>query len=81
MNPQKMLADVQKIPIIGDLIIAFAITVVLAAFSSACSYFGFEGENKKILINIFIYVGITYFIVAVGMRVFFFIKKRTKQKK
>jgi hypothetical protein len=81
VNPQKILADVRRIPVIGELIIAFAITVVLAAFSSACSYFGYEGEDKKMLLNIFIYIGFTYFIVALVFRGFFFIKKQTNKDK
>ncbi len=70
-----MFSDLNKIPIIGDFIIAFAITVVLTSLSSAAGYFGYVGESKEMLINIFIYIGIIYFICSLGFRVYLFLKK------
>lgn len=75
MDPKKILNDLNKLPVIGDLIIAFAITVILTSFSSAGGYFGFEGEKKELLINIFVIIGVIYFIGAILFRAYRFIKK------
>jgi hypothetical protein len=76
LNATKFFADVAKIPIIGDLIIAFAIIVVFISLSSAGGYFGLEGEQKQFMINIFISIGILYFAMAVIYRIYTYIKNR-----
>lgn len=81
MDPKKILEDLNKIPVVGDLIIAFAIIVVFTSLSAASGYFGFEGEDKKLLINIFIYAGIIYFVAALAIKTYTFIKRSTKQNK
>jgi len=76
LNSKKFFTDVGKIPIVGDLIIAFAIIVVLTSLSSAGGYFGLEGENKQLMINIFITLGIVYFIAALSFRTFRYITNK-----
>jgi len=73
-----MLSDLNKIPIIGDLIISFAIIVVLTSVSSAGSFWGFEGEDKELMINIFIGIGCLYFISSIINRIYIFTKKNKK---
>lgn len=78
MNAQETFTKLHKIPIIGDLIIAFAIIVVLTTLSSAGGYFGLEGTQKELLINIYIACGIVYFIFAILKRIYqFLIQKNT----
>lgn len=74
MNAKETFSQIQKIPIVGDLIIAFAITVILTTLSSAGGYFGLEGSKKELLINIYIACGIVYFIFAILKRIYRFFK-------
>lgn len=79
MNPTKFFTDIAKIPIIGDIIIGFAIIVVFISLSSAGGYFGLETEAKQYMINVFIAIGILYSFIAISYRVYkFIIKKRSK---
>jgi len=70
-----MFHDLNKIPIIGDFIISFAIIVVLTSVSSAGAFWGFEGEDKTLMINIFIAIGVIYFLASLGKRVYNYTKK------
>lgn len=69
-----MFSDLKKIPIIGDFIISFAIVVVLTTLSSAGGFWGFEGDDKRIMINIFIFIGIAYFTGSILFRLYIYIK-------
>lgn len=71
-----MFSDLKKIPIIGDFIISFAIVVVLTTLSSAGGFWGFEGDDKKIMINIFIFIGIAYFAGSILYRLYVYIKHK-----
>jgi hypothetical protein len=76
MNARETFKNLHNIPIIGDLIISFAIIVVLTTLSSAGKYFGLEGKEKELLINFYIACGTLYFIFAILKRIYtFFIKK------
>lgn len=75
MDAKKIFADLRKIPIIGDFIIAFAIIVVLITLSSAANFFGFEGDNKKLMINLYIAIGIVYFALSILLRIFTYFRK------
>lgn len=75
MDAKKTLNDLNKIPIIGDFIISFAIIVVLTTLSSAGGFWGLEGDNKTLLINVFIGIGILYFISSVGLKFYSYITK------
>lgn len=79
VDSKSMLDSVTRLPIIGDLIISFGIVVVLTTLSSAGGYFGLEGKDKELLINIYTYIGIVYFIAAIIFRIYkFMTKKRYK---
>jgi len=71
-----MYSDLKKIPVIGDFIIGFAIVVVLTTLSSAGGFWGFEGNEKKLMINIFIFIGIIYFLLSIIKRLFNFFKEK-----
>jgi|GEM_PF-4318202 cytochrome c oxidase subunit IV len=76
MNAKETFKNLHNIPIIGDLIIAFAIIVVLTTLSSAGGYFGLKGKEKELLINFYIACGSVYFVFAILKRIYsFFIKK------
>ena len=75
MDAKKTLNDLKKIPVIGDLIISFAIVVILTTVSSAGNFWGFAGEDKEIMINIFIAIGIMYFVSSIFKRVYNYTKK------
>lgn len=70
MNSKKFFEDIHKVPIIGDIIIAFAITMSLAALSSAGGYFGLNEENKELLIKSFIFIGICYLVISLSYRAY-----------
>lgn len=70
-----MFHDLNKIPVIGDLIISFAIIVVLTSVSSAGRFWGFEGEDKTLMINIFIAIGVIYFLGSLVKRAYNYTKK------
>ena len=76
MDAKKTLHDLNKIPVIGDLIISFAIIVILTAVSSAGGFWGFEGSDKKLMINIFIGIGVIYFISSIFKRIYNYKKNR-----
>jgi prenyltransferase beta subunit len=57
------------------LIISFAIIVVLTSVSSAGGFWGFEGKDKEIMINIFIAIGILYFVGSILKRAYDYTKK------
>lgn len=65
---------IYKIPFIGDLIISFAIIVVLTTLSSAGGYFGLEGAEKALLINIYIGCGIVAFVISLFYKSYHFLK-------
>ncbi|WP_458699796.1 hypothetical protein ACKGJI_08160 [Sulfurospirillum sp. 1307] len=75
IESKKMWSDLYKIPIIGDFIISFGIIVVLTSVSSAGGFWGLKGEDKTLLINIFIYIGIAYFILSTLFRAYKYFKK------
>ena len=76
MDAKKMWEDLNKIPIIGDIIISFAIVFTLTTLSSAGNFWGLEGENKKLLIDSFIALGVTYFIYTIIKKMYLFLIKR-----
>jgi len=76
LDAKQILNDLNKIPVIGDLIISFAIIVVLTSVSSAGGFWGFEGKEKELMINIFIGIGAIYFIGSVAKRIYNFVKKK-----
>jgi len=71
-----MFHDLNKIPVIGDFIIAFAIIVVLTSVSSAGAFWGFEGEDKTLMINIFIAIGVIYFFSSLVKKVYDYKKNK-----
>jgi hypothetical protein len=75
VDAKKMWSDLNKIPIIGDFIISFGIVVVLISFSSAGGFWGLEGEEKKLLINLFIAIGIFYFFYSSVKKLYIYLKK------
>lgn len=75
MDAKKTLTDLNKIPVVGDLIISFAIIVVLTSVSSAGGFWGFEGKDKELMINIFIAIGVMYFVGSIIKRIYVYTKK------
>jgi uncharacterized SAM-binding protein YcdF (DUF218 family) len=75
LDPKSFFGNVAKIAIVGDIIIGFAIIVVLTSLSSAGGYFGLEGEQKQMMVNFFMFIGASYTMSAISYRIYKFIKK------
>ncbi|MBE0492130.1 MAG: hypothetical protein IBX44_07745 [Sulfurospirillum sp.] len=76
MSSKKFFSNVAKIPIIGDIIIGFAIIVTLIALASAGGYFGLDGQYKQLMINFFIALGIIYTLLALSYRIYKIIRTK-----
>jgi hypothetical protein len=76
LDAKKIYTDLKKIPVIGDLILSFALVVVLITLSSAGGFWGLETSDKEILINVFIGLGVVYFSYSILKRVYIFFKNK-----
>ena len=75
MDAAKIFKDVSKIPIIGDIIISFAIYFVLSLIAGTTNNFTLEEKYSSHLPNIFLYIASAYFVRSVSIKIYKFIHK------
>lgn len=64
-----------KKPIVGEIIMFFAIFLTLGAISGALNHFGLVGEDKRLLFKSFLGVSFLYVAVSLLVRIKNYFKK------
>lgn len=76
MDAKTNFFKVAKRPIVGEIIIFFAIFLTLGAISGTLNHFGLQGEDKRLLFQSYFALGIIYVIVSLTFRAKKIIKRK-----
>ncbi len=68
MNETNKLLSIAKKPIIGEIIIFFAIFLTLGAISGTLNHFGLKGDDKKLVFEGYIATSSLYVFISIIIR-------------